>query len=165
MRCPFCGALDTKVVDSRLHGDGDQVRRRRECTICNERFTTFESAELNLPRVVKSDGRRVNFDGRKLRAGIDRALEKRPVATEDVDAAINHITRKLMAGGEGEISSFYIGELVMIELKALDQVAFVRFASVYRQFEDVNAFSEEIERLRREPSPEIRKKQMDLLDK
>tara|TARA_Y100001935_G_scaffold244159_1_gene236314 strand:+ start:1447 stop:1944 length:498 start_codon:yes stop_codon:yes gene_type:complete len=165
VRCPYCGALDTKVVDSRLHGDGDQVRRRRECTICNERFTTFESAELNLPRVVKSDGRRVNFDGRKLRAGIDRALEKRPVATEDIDSAINHITRKLMANGEGEISAFHIGELVMDELKALDQVAFVRFASVYRQFEDVNAFSEEIERLRQEPSPEARRKQMDLLDK
>ena len=164
MRCPFCGAQDTKVVDSRLHGDGDQVRRRRQCNVCKERFTTFETAELNLPRVIKSDGRRVNFDGRKLRAGIDRALEKRAVATEDVDAAINHITRKLMAGGEGEVSSRHIGDLVMEELKGLDQVAFVRFASVYRQFQDVQAFSEEIERLRREPTPESRRKQMDLLD-
>lgn len=164
MRCPFCGASDTKVVDSRLHGDGDQVRRRRECTVCKERFTTYEAAELNLPRVVKSDGRRVNFDGRKLRAGMDRALEKRAVPTEEVDAAINHITRKLIASGGGEVSARKIGELVMEELKQLDQVAFVRFASVYRQFEDVQAFSEEIERLKREPSPEIRRKQLDLLD-
>lgn len=164
MRCPFCGALDTKVIDSRLHGDGDQVRRRRECTVCKDRFTTYETAELNLPRVVKGDGRRVNFDGRKLRAGIDRALEKRAVSIEDVDAAISHITRKLMAGGEGEVSSMHIGELVMDELKALDQVAYVRFASVYRQFEDVQAFSEEVERLRNEPTPESRRKQMDLLD-
>ncbi|BAN68714.1 transcriptional regulator NrdR [endosymbiont of unidentified scaly snail isolate Monju] len=165
MRCPFCGAQDTKVVDSRLHGDGDQVRRRRQCTVCKERFTTYETAELNLPRVVKSDGRRVNFDGRKLRAGMDRALEKRPVATEAVDAAVNHITRKLMSRGESEVPSKLIGELVMEELKALDQVAYVRFASVYRQFEDVQAFSEEVERLRQEPSPEARRAQLDLLDR
>ena len=149
MRCPFCGAQDTKVVDSRLHGDGDQVRRRRECMVCKERFTTYETAELNLPRVVKSDGRRVNFDGRKLRAGIERALEKRPVSTEMIDAAINHITRRLMAGGEGEVSSRKIGELVMDELQKLDQVAYVRFASVYRQFEDVNEFIQEIQSLAR----------------
>lgn len=164
MRCPFCGALDTKVVDSRLHGDGDQVRRRRECTVCKERFTTFEGAELSLPRVIKSDGRRVNFDGRKLRAGLDRSLEKRPVSTEEIDAAVNHITRKLKSHGEGEISSRTIGDLVMDELKALDQVAYVRFASVYRQFEDVHAFREEIDRLQNEPSPEARRQQMDLLD-
>lgn len=165
MRCPFCGALDTKVIDSRLHGDGDQVRRRRQCTVCKERFTTYESAELNLPRVIKSDGRRVNFDGRKLKAGIDRALEKRPVSTEAIDSAVHHIMRKLMSRGEGEVSSRTIGELVMDELKALDQVAYVRFASVYRQFEDVQAFNEEIERLRSEPSPEVRRAQLDLLDK
>lgn len=164
MRCPFCGANDTKVIDSRLHGDGDQVRRRRECTVCKERYTTYEQAELNLPRVVKGDGRRVNFDGRKLKAGMDRALEKRPVATEDVDAAINRITRRLMAGGDGEISSIQIGEWVMDELKKLDQVAYVRFASVYRQFQDVNAFSEEIERLKQQPTPEAHRKQLDLLD-
>jgi len=165
MRCPFCGALDTKVVDSRLHGDGDQVRRRRECTVCKERFTTYESAELNLPRVIKSDGRRVNFDGRKLKAGLDRALEKRPVSIEAIDSAVHHIMRKLMSRGEGEVSSRIIGELVMDELKELDQVAYVRFASVYRQFEDVQAFSEEVERLRSEPSPEVRRAQLDLLDK
>lgn len=164
MRCPFCGASDTKVVDSRLHGDGDQVRRRRECTVCKERFTTYESAELNLPRVIKSDGRRVNFDGRKLRAGIERALEKRPVSTEATDAAINHITRRLMAGGEGEVSSRKIGELVMDELRKIDQVAYVRFASVYRQFQDVNAFREEIERLEKQLTPEARRQQLDLLD-
>jgi transcriptional repressor NrdR len=164
MRCPFCGAQDTKVVDSRLHGDGDQVRRRRECTVCKERFTTYESAELTLPRVVKSDGRRVVFDGRKLRAGIERALEKRAVSTEATDAAINHISRRLMATGEGEISSREIGEMVMEELKKLDQVAYVRFASVYRQFEDVNAFREEIDRLQSQPSPEVRRHQIDFLD-
>lgn len=164
MRCPFCGANDTKVIDSRLHGDGDQVRRRRECTVCKERFTTYEEAELNLPRVVKGDGRRVNFDGRKLKAGMDRALEKRPVATESVDAAINRITRRLKAGGDGEIESRQIGEWVMDELKKLDQVAYVRFASVYRQFEDVHAFSEEIERLKQQPTPEAHRKQLDLLD-
>jgi transcriptional repressor NrdR len=164
MRCPFCGAQDTKVVDSRLHGDGDQVRRRRQCNVCKERFTTFETAELNLPRVIKSDGRRVNFDGRKLRAGIERALEKRPVSTEATDAAINHITRRLMAGGEGEVSSRDIGELVMEELRRLDQVAYVRFASVYRQFQDVHAFREEIERLESQLSPEARRQQLDLLD-
>ena len=164
MRCPFCGAQDTKVVDSRLHGDGDQVRRRRECTVCHERFTTYEGAELNLPRVIKSDGRRVPFDGRNLRAGIERAAEKRPVPTEAIDAAINHITRKLMARGEGEVSARVIGDLVMEELKNLDQVAYVRFASVYRQFQDVHAFSEEIEKLRLEPTEESRRNQMNLLD-
>jgi len=164
VRCPFCGAQDTKVIDSRLHGDGDQVRRRRECTVCKERFTTYEGAELSLPRVVKSDGRRVNFDGRKLRAGIERALEKRPVSTEATDTAINHISRRLMATGEGEVSSRAIGELVMEELRKLDQVAYVRFASVYRQFEDVNAFREEIERLESQPTPEARRHQIDFLD-
>ncbi len=163
MRCPFCGAQDTKVIDSRLAGEGDQIRRRRECTVCKERFTTYETAELNLPWVVKQDGSRAHFDGRKLRAGMARALEKRPVSAEHVDAAINHITRKLMAGGEREIPSLDIGEMVMEELKRLDQVAYVRFASVYRKFEDVNAFREEIERLEQQPSPEARRRQLDLL--
>ena len=164
MRCPFCQAQDTKVIDSRLSGEGDQVRRRRECTVCKERFTTYENVELNLPRVVKTDGRRVNFDGRKLRAGMSRALEKRPVSTEDIDSAVTHITRKLLGSGEGEVRARAIGELVMEELKRLDQVAFVRFASVYRQFEDVNAFREEIEQLEREPTPELRRQQIDFLD-
>lgn len=163
MRCPFCGATDTKVIDSRLVGEGDQVRRRRECLVCKDRFTTYETAELNLPRVIKSDGRRVPFDSRKLRAGMMRALEKRPVSTDDVESAIARITRKLLASGETEIHAMRIGEFVMEELRALDQVAYVRFASVYRKFEDVNAFREEIERLEGQPSPEARRRQMDLL--
>ena len=163
MRCPFCGAQDTKVIDSRLSGEGDQVRRRRKCTLCKERFTTYETAELNLPRVVKRDGSRVPFDGRKLRSGMMRALEKRPVGTQDVDAALARINRRLVSSGEGEVSSGKIGELVMDELRGLDQVAYVRFASVYRQFEDVAAFREEIESLERQPTPEVRRHQMDLL--
>ncbi|MGD2081472.1 MAG: transcriptional regulator NrdR [Chromatiales bacterium] len=164
MRCPFCGALDTKVIDSRLSGEGEQVRRRRECLVCKERFTTYETAELNLPRVVKSDGTREPFDARKLASGMSRALEKRPVSTEQQDAALERLRRKLLSRGEREIQSRAIGELVMEELRALDQVAYVRFASVYRSFEDVNAFREEIERLERQPSPEARRRQMDLLD-
>jgi transcriptional repressor NrdR len=163
MRCPFCGAQDTKVIDSRLAGEGEQIRRRRECLVCKERFTTYETTELNLPRVVKNDGTRAPFDGRKLRAGMVRALEKRPVSTDQLEAAINRITRKLMAGGEREVPSLQIGELVMEELKSLDQVAYVRFASVYRKFEDVNAFREEIERLENQPGPEARRQQLDLL--
>jgi len=150
------------VIDSRLAGDGDQIRRRRECAVCKERFTTYETAELNLPRVVKHDGTRAPFDGRKLRAGMMRALEKRPVSTEQLETAINRLTRKLMAGGEREVPTLQIGEMVMDELKQLDQVAFVRFASVYRKFEDVNAFREEIERLESQPSPEVRRRQLDL---
>lgn len=164
MRCPFCQAQDTKVIDSRLSGEGDQVRRRRECTVCKERFTTYENVELNLPRIIKTDGRRVNFDGRKLRAGMNRALEKRPVSTQDIDSSITRITRGLMAGGESEVPSRDVGELVMEELKRLDQVAYVRFASVYRHFEDVNAFREEIEQLERQPTPEQRRQQLDFLD-
>jgi transcriptional repressor NrdR len=163
MRCPFCEAQDTKVIDSRLSGEGDQVRRRRRCTVCKERFTTYESAELNLPRVMKRDGSRVPFDGRKMRSGILRALEKRPVSTEEIEAALARINRRLVSRGEGEVSSREIGQLVMDELQGLDQVAYVRFASVYRQFEDVAAFREEIERLERLPTPEARRHQMDLL--
>ena len=163
MRCPFCGAQDTKVVDSRLSGEGDQVRRRRRCTLCKERFTTYESAELNLPRVIKRDGSRVPFDGRKMRSGIMRALEKRPVGTEEIETALVRINRRLISSGEGEVSSRKIGDLVMDELRGLDQVAYVRFASVYRKFEDVAAFREEIERLERQPTPEARRQQMDLL--
>lgn len=163
MRCPFCGAQDTKVVDSRLASEGDQVRRRRSCSVCSERFTTYETVELNLPRVVKSDDSRVPFDGRKLRAGIERSLEKRPVSTDQVEIAINHITRKLVASGESEVPSKDIGKLVMEELRKLDHVAYVRFASVYRSFEDVNAFREEIDKLEKQPSPEVRRKQLDLL--
>lgn len=151
------------MIDSRLSGDGDQVRRRRQCTVCKERFTTYEGAELTLPKVVKSDGRRVQFDGRKLRGGMERALEKRPVSVEELDAAIHRITRQLVSGGEKEVPSRSIGELVMDELRRLDQVAYVRFASVYRKFEDVHAFREEIEKLESELTPEVRRRQLDLL--
>ena len=163
MRCPFCGAEDTKVVDSRLYGDGDQVRRRRRCIVCSERFTTYEKPELELPRVVKRDGSRVPFDGRKLRSGLMRAVEKRPVSADQVEAGIARIGRRLQATGVSEVQSRDIGEFLMDELRGLDQVAYVRFASVYRKFEDVDAFREEIERLERQPSPEVKRAQLDLL--
>lgn len=147
MHCPFCGADDTKVIDSRLVADGAQVRRRRECNACGERFTTFETAELVMPRVVKSDGKREPFDDAKLRAGLMRALEKRPVSMEDLEAAVTRITHRLRATGEREIPSREIGELVMEELRQLDTVAYVRFASVYRSFQDISEFREEVERL------------------
>lgn len=157
MRCPFCGADDTKVIDSRLANEGAAVRRRRECLTCAERFTTFETAELVMPRIVKRDGSRVPFDEDKLRAGMLRALEKRPVPTEKVDDAINHIKHRLSTSGDREVKSRVLGEWVMDELRQLDQVAYVRFASVYRSFQDVNAFREEIERLEQEtPPPERR---------
>lgn len=147
MYCPFCRADDTKVIDSRLIDEGGRVKRRRECLQCKERFTTFEAAELEMPRVIKRDGQRCEFDQDKLKAGMLRALEKRPVSTEQVDVALNRIFHALRASGEREISSKLIGELVMEELRELDKIAYVRFASVYRSFEDVNAFSEEIQRL------------------
>ncbi len=163
MHCPFCGAQDTKVIDSRLAGEGAQVRRRRECLSCGERFTTYETAELALPRVVKRDGSRVPFDESKLRTGMMRALEKRPVDTEAVEAAISRILKRARGSGEREIPSRVIGEWVMAELRDLDQVAYVRFASVYRSFQDVSAFAEEVERLRNTPSPEERRNQIPLL--
>jgi transcriptional repressor NrdR len=146
--CPFCSFEETKVIDSRLSAEGQQVRRRRECLRCGERFTTFESAELVMPRVVKSDATREPFDEAKLRAGMTRALEKRRVASEAVDAAVNHVCHKLRTLGEREVPARLIGELVMDELHQLDEVAYVRFASVYRSFQDVDAFREEIEKLR-----------------
>lgn len=147
MYCPFCNADDTKVTDSRLISEGNQVRRRRECLICKERFTTYEIAELALPRIIKRDGRRDPFNEDKLRAGILRALEKRPVSLELVENAISHIIHKSRARGEREIVSKQIGEWVMDELRNLDQVAYVRFASVYRSFQDIKEFREEISRL------------------
>jgi transcriptional repressor NrdR len=148
MHCPFCGHDETKVIDSRLSAEGQQVRRRRECLKCEERFTTFESAELVMPRVVKSDSTREPFDESKLRSGMLKALEKRPVSSESVDAAVNHVCHKLRTLGEREVPARLVGELVMDELHRLDEVAYVRFASVYRSFQDVDAFHEEIERLR-----------------
>ena len=147
MHCPFCGAADTKVIDSRLAGEGAHVRRRRECLGCGERFTTFETAELVMPRVVKRDGSRVPFDDEKLRGGILRALEKRPVDTEAVEQAIDRILHALRGSGEREVASRDIGERVMQELRELDEVAYVRFASVYRSFEDVHEFMDELKRL------------------
>jgi transcriptional repressor NrdR len=164
MHCPFCSHTDTKVIDSRLAGEGAQVRRRRECEKCGERFTTFESAELVMPRIVKNDGTREPFDENKLRAGMMRALEKRPVSTEATEESLARIEHKLQVAGEREIKSRQLGEWVMEELKALDEVAYVRFASVYCSFQDVNAFREEIERLQDEVAREaIKRDQMPLL--
>lgn len=151
MRCPFCGADDTRVIDSRLSQEGDQVRRRRECTECRERFTTFETVELTLPRIIKSNGNREPFREDKLRAGMLRALEKRPVDIERVEAAIARIEKKLLGTGEREVPSRLIGESVMSELAGLDHVAYIRFASVYRSFQDVNEFREVIDHLELDP--------------
>lgn len=147
MHCPFCNADDTKVIDSRLVADGAQVRRRRECQQCNERFTSYETAELVMPRIIKRDGTRVPFDENKLRASIQTALQKRPVSMEQVEAAITHIGARLRATGEREVPSSTLGEAVMEELRKLDEVAYVRFASVYRNFKDINEFRAEVERL------------------
>ena len=147
MRCPFCAAHDTRVLDSRLSNEGDQVRRRRECVVCKERFTTYETVELNLPIVIKRDGVREAFQEKKLRSGILKALEKRPVELEAIEKAVNHIKKTLMESGEREISTRELGEKVMQELKSLDHVAYVRFASVYRSFQDVSEFTDVIEHL------------------
>ena len=154
MHCPFCGANDTKVIDSRLVAEGEQVRRRRECVACGERFTTFETAELVMPLVVKSDQARVPFDEAKLRSGMVKALEKRPVSVERLEAALAHIKSRLRATGEREVKSLVVGEMVMAELRKLDEVAYIRFASVYRRFQDLDEFREEIDRLAREPAKE-----------
>ncbi len=151
------------MIDSRLANEGDQVRRRRQCQSCGERFTTYELAELIMPRVVKSTGDREEFNENKLRNGILRALEKRPVNTELVDRAINNLLHKIRTNGEREIASLDVGEWVMEELRELDHVAYVRFASVYRDFEDVNAFREEIDKLENSPSAEMKKNQLSLL--
>lgn len=164
MRCPFCGKQETRVIDSRLAGDGYQVRRRRECAECAERFTTFESAELVMPRIRKRDGSREPFDEEKLRAGMMHSLYKRPVPTEAVEAALNHVLHKLRSSGEQELPARRLGEWVMEELRELDQVAYVRFASVYRSFQDVNAFREEIERLESSPSRELSRNQLPLIE-
>lgn len=161
MHCPFCDHPETKVIDSRLAGEGRQVRRRRECLNCAERFTTFESAELVVPRLIKSDDRREPFDEEKLRAGIVRALEKRPVSAEEIEAAIARVVHRLRTTGEREVPARLVGELVMDELKKLDEVAYVRFASVYRRFQDVQEFREEVERLQEAASGN--REQMSLL--
>jgi transcriptional repressor NrdR len=150
LHCPFCQHEDTRVIDSRVGEDGSTIRRRRECEACGERFNTFETAELKLPAVVKSDGRREAFDERKLRGSFEKALQKRPVSEEQIDGAVRSVIRALRTSGERELPSRRLGEFVMDELRKLDQVAYVRFASVYRKFADVQAFREEIERLERD---------------
>ncbi len=150
------------MVDSRLAHEGSQVRRRRECAVCGARFTTFETVEMVLPRVVKGSGEREPYSEEKLRNGMLRALEKRPVATEAIDAAVQRIRQHLLALGEREVASRLLGEWVMVELRELDQVGYVRFASVYRSFQDVSDFREELERLEGQPSPELRRQQIPL---
>lgn len=149
MHCPFCNVDDTKVIDSRLVGEGKQVRRRRECIVCGERFTTYEVAELTLPRVIKRNLVRQPFDEEKLRRGMQHSLQKRPISTEQFEEAVQRIIHKLRTTGEREVSSQVIGEMLMDELRNLDQVAYVRFASVYRSFQDVQAFSEEVKKLQK----------------
>ncbi len=163
MHCPFCQHEDTRVIDSRLSEDGATVRRRRECPACSERFNTFETAELKLPAIVKQDGRREQFEEPKLRAGLELALHKRPVATDTVDVIVAKIIESLRRSADREIPSRRLGDWIMEALRPIDQVAFVRFASVYRRFEDVQAFREEIERLERE-IPVLEGKQLPLLD-
>jgi transcriptional repressor NrdR len=154
VHCPFCGADDTKVIDSRLVAEGDSVRRRRECLTCGERFTTFETAELVMPRIVKRDGTREPFDEGKLRRGLTRALEKRPVSIEQIDSSVNRIMHNLRSTGERELPSLKVGEQVMQELRGIDGVAYVRFASVYRDFQDVSEFEKEIKSLARDAGRE-----------
>jgi transcriptional repressor NrdR len=163
MYCPFCGHEETKVIDSRLAGEGRQVRRRRQCLDCNERFTTFETAELVMPRLIKSDNSRQPFDESKLRNSMVRALEKRPVSSDDVEQAIGRLIHKLRTMGEREVPSRLIGDLVMEELRNLDEVAYVRFASVYRSFQDVTEFQDEIRRLQEISDESVAREQMSLL--
>ena len=163
MYCPFCGHEETKVIDSRLAGEGRQIRRRRQCLDCNERFTTFESAELVMPRLIKTDNSRQPFDESKLRNSMVRALEKRPVSADDFEQAIGRLIHKLRTMGEREVPSRLIGEMVMEELRDLDEIAYVRFASVYRSFQDVTEFQDEIRRLQEISDASAAREQMSLL--
>ena len=150
MHCPFCQHSDTRVIDSRVSDDGATIRRRRECSACGERFSTQETVELKLPAIIKDDGRREAFDARKLRTGFDRALHKRPVSEEQIEAAVRAVVHQLRMTTERELPSRKVGEFVMIELRKLDHVGYVRYASVYRSFEDVADFREELDRLERD---------------
>lgn len=163
MYCPFCSHEETKVIDSRLAAEGRQIRRRRQCMQCNERFTTFESAELVMPRIVKNDNTRQPFDEEKLCDSMRRALEKRPVSSEAFEEAVGRLIHKLRTMGEREVPSRLVGELVMDELRNLDEVAYVRFASVYRRFQDVTEFQEEIERLQEISDATASREQMSFL--
>ncbi|WP_332814653.1 transcriptional regulator NrdR [Ramlibacter sp.] len=149
MRCPFCGNVDTQVVETRVSEEGDFIRRRRQCAHCEKRFTTYERPEVSFPAVVKKDGRRIEYDSGKLRASMNLALRKRPVSTEQVDAAVERIEEKLLNLGQREVPSTRIGELVMRELKKLDKVGYVRFASVYRSFEDIDEFKTVVDEIRK----------------
>ena len=149
MKCPFCGHADTQVVETRVAEEGDFIRRRRQCASCEKRFTTYERPDVNFPAVVKKDGRRIEFERGKLRASMNLALRKRPVSTEQVDNAIERIEEKLMSLGQREVPSTRIGELVMRELKKLDKVAYIRFASVYRSFEDIDDFKSLVDEVRK----------------
>lgn len=147
MKCPFCGGLDNRVTDSRLSQGDEVIRRRRECEGCSRRFTTYERLELVLPLVVKKDGRREPFERNKVMAGLRRACEKRPVATEALDSLVDQLERALVESGDKEVVSSAIGEQVMLRLRELDQVAYVRFASVYRSFKDISEFMAELSQL------------------
>lgn len=164
MHCPFCGNDSTRVIDSRLAAAGSQVRRRRGCPDCGERFTTFESAEVVQPRIVKKDRTPEPYNQDKLREGIERALYKRPVDAEAIEAGISRIEARMRAQGERDVASHDVGEWVMAELRRLDQVAFVRFASVYRDFGDVSAMRAEIEQLEAEALPSGNERQLPLID-
>ena len=163
MHCPFCSHEETKVIDSRLAADGRQIRRRRQCLDCSERFTTFESAELVMPRLVKNDNSRQPFDESKLRSSMTRALEKRPVPSDELEESVERLIHRLRTMGEREVPSRLVGDLVMEELRALDEIAYVRFASVYRRFQDVTEFEEEIKRLQRISETAASREQMSLL--
>jgi transcriptional repressor NrdR len=163
MHCPFCSHEETKVIDSRLAADGRQIRRRRQCLDCNERFTTFESAELVMPRLIKNDNSRQPFDESKLRSSMTRALEKRPVPSDELEESVERLIHRLRTMGEREVPSRLVGDLVMEELRALDEIAYVRFASVYRRFQDVTEFEEEIRRLQRISETAASREQMSLL--
>ncbi|MDT8991415.1 transcriptional regulator NrdR [Curvibacter sp. APW13] len=149
MKCPFCSHSDTQVVETRVSEDGGFIRRRRQCAACEKRFTTYERPEVSFPVVVKKDGRRIEYDASKLRASFALALRKRPVSTEQVGAAIERIEEKLLNLGQREIPSQRVGELVMRELKKLDKVAYIRFASVYRSFEDIDEFKTLVDEVRK----------------
>ena len=149
MKCPFCSNSETQVVETRIAEDGDFIRRRRQCGACDKRFTTYERPDVNFPTIVKKDGRRIEFERVKLLASMKLALRKRPVSTEQVDSAIERIEEKLLNLGVREVPSARIGELVMRELKKLDKVAYVRFASVYRSFEDIDEFKTLVDEVRR----------------
>ena len=152
MKCPFCGSVDTQVIDSRVSEPGDSIRRRRRCVACQKRFTTYETVELRLPQIVKTNGNRSDFDVEKIRVGFQRALHKRPVPTDYVDAAIDRIVQQVLSLGEREIPSRQIGEMVMQELHKLDSFAYIRFASVYRAFQDISDFRDALKEVEAPPA-------------